>query len=101
MAKFMMRDLARGLFDLHALGIVHRDMKPLNVLVSSPSAQAEQVRFKIADFGISFKLRGEDDSSQWRIGTAGFMAPEVMVGLDYATSCDVFSLGCILHWFIS
>jgi len=55
----------------------------------------------IADFGISFKLNNAADASMWRIGTQGFMAPEVYAGIDYNQSCDVFSLGCLLYWFIS
>ena len=87
---------------MHKLGIIHRDLKPANILVAKDSNGFDEAsKLIIADLGISFKLRDANDSSAWRIGTVGFMAPEVFTGQDYTHSCDIFSLGCLLYWFIS
>jgi len=90
----IVRDIAEGLKDLHSCGIVHRDIKPLNILLTH---NGEKGRSVIADLGVSFKLNGPDDGSKWRIGSDGYIAPEVRFGKPYRTSCDIFSLGCIMH----
>ena len=53
-ARRILLDIAKGLQDLHNIGIVHRDIKPLNILLTNNSQDA---RARIADFGVSFKLR--------------------------------------------
>ena len=94
----VIRDIALGLKDLHSCGIVHRDIKPLNILLDQNGQKGRSV---IADLGVSFKLNGQDDESRWIIGTDGFIAPEVRFGEPYRTPCDIFSLGCILHWLLT
>jgi len=73
----LIADIAIGLHDLHTQGIVHRDLKPMNILVK------HEKRSVIADFGIAFQLENEEDVSTWKIGSKGFMAPEVYSGQEY------------------
>ncbi|XP_027078790.1 serine/threonine-protein kinase STY13-like [Coffea eugenioides] len=84
-------EVAKGLSYLHSQKIVHRDVKPENILLDKEGRRA-----KIIDFGVSrFEdlNPGQMTSAQ---GTVGYMAPEVLVGSPYDHKCDVFSFGICL-----
>jgi serine/threonine-protein kinase len=76
----------------HAVGLVHRDVKPANVLLSREHAY-------LADFGLS-QVVGSDtrltSTGQW-IGTVDFMAPEQFEGGEADARADVYALGCVLY----
>jgi len=76
----------------HAVGLVHRDVKPANVLLNGEHAY-------LADFGLS-QTMGTDTrlttTGHW-IGTADFMAPEQFSGDEVDARADVYALGCVLH----
>ncbi|TNC28769.1 serine/threonine-protein kinase [Amycolatopsis alkalitolerans] len=84
--------VAAALKEAHAVGIVHRDIKPGNILL------AESGLVKITDFGIS---RAKDDVTVTKTGmiagTPAYLAPEVAVGGDPGPEADVFSLGSTLY----
>jgi branched-chain amino acid transport system substrate-binding protein len=84
--------LADALSTAHAAGIVHRDVKPANVLVGAGGA------VKLTDFGIA---RAAGDltltASGVLIGTPAYMAPEVAAGDDAVPASDVFGLGATLY----
>jgi eukaryotic-like serine/threonine-protein kinase len=86
------RQVADGLAAAHVAGVVHRDVKPGNVLI------AEDGRVKLTDFGVS---RAVDDVQLTRTGliagTPAFLSPEVSRGQDPTAASDVFALGATLY----
>lgn len=89
------RDLASGLTAVHAAGIVHRDVKPSNVLLASNGRRAFAA--KLADFGIACTLGDTRLTTPGIVlGTLTYMAPEQLRDADPGTPVDIFSLGLIL-----
>ncbi|MCO1658310.1 serine/threonine-protein kinase [Pseudonocardia humida] len=84
--------VADGLAAAHKAGVVHRDIKPGNVLLGDDG------RVKLTDFGVS---RAVDDVQLTRTGliagTPAFLAPEVARGQDPTSASDVFALGATLY----
>jgi serine/threonine-protein kinase len=85
----VIRDSAAGLAHAHSKRVMHRDVKPENILIFADRRAA------IADFGVSTFARGAT-SAYTEAGTLGYMAPEQAYGRPKLTS-DVFSLGLIAY----
>lgn len=88
-----------GLNYLHKNRIVHRDIKPQNILISKPDANG-LLRIKLADFGISRAAReGNSDftTSGELNGTLGWMAPEILSkqAERFTERVDIFVMGCV------
>jgi serine/threonine protein kinase len=86
------RDVAEGLAHAHARGVVHRDLKPGNVLFDAEG------RAKIADFGIA-QLGGATTLTDAGtiLGTAAYMSPEQAAGEPATSASDVYSFGVMLY----
>lgn len=86
--------LAGGLAAVHAHRILHRDVKPANVLVTDDGFA------KLADFGISRPLHGDETvtATGALTGTPGYLAPEVAKGGRFTEAADVWSLGATLYY---
>lgn len=97
MVKRVVLQLILGVKYLHSFGIVHRDLKLENVMMSDVSNSAIP---KIVDFGLS-KIIGPNEKSREPFGTVGYVAPEVLRQKPYSFSCDVWSIGCIMYALIS
>ncbi len=84
------RDVAAALGAVHEAGIVHRDIKPTNVMVDKAGS------IRIADFGVARTL-DDGTGSGMMVGTMRYMAPEQARGKDTDSRADVFSLGVVMH----
>jgi serine/threonine protein kinase/tetratricopeptide (TPR) repeat protein len=98
--KRALLDILDALSHAHARGVIHRDLKPQNVLISG----GDQARLKLTDFGIARALDGslDDDSEHEESlqGTPYYMAPEQVEGRwrDQGPWTDLYAVGC-LAWF--
>ena len=81
-------ELARGLAAAHEAGVIHRDLKPGNVLFAGERAV-------ITDFGLARHEGDERASASDFAGTPAYMAPEQMVGRRVSTAVDVYALGVV------
>jgi eukaryotic-like serine/threonine-protein kinase len=85
-------EIARGLSVAHARNMVHRDIKPQNVLIDSEG------RAKLTDFGISRQLEQDGMTATGRVlGTTDYVAPEQAMGRGADPRSDVYSLGVVLY----
>lgn len=89
-AKFYAAEVVCGLQHLHQMGIVYRDCKPENILLDDTG------HVRISDLGLAVEIP-EGELVRGRVGTVGYMAPEVIDNEKYAFSPDWFSFGCLLY----
>ena len=101
----LLKTVAEAMEYAHAQGVVHRDLKPQNILIDG------QGQPRIVDFGIAKKLvpnaaeaPGDDDephSPEGAMGTFGYIAPEQLSGVEADSRADVYSLGALLFHIIT
>lgn len=85
-------DCCRALEYIHRLGLVHRDVKPQNILFTADGTA------KLSDFGIAAAVGEQTLSARGTVtGTPAYMAPEQVQGLPAVPQSDIYALGCILY----
>eukprot|EP01135_Chromosphaera_perkinsii_P009552 Nk52_evm2s1810 gene=Nk52_evmTU2s1810 len=90
-AREFLKQIVEGISYLHSFGIIHRDLKLSNLLVTGDK------KIKIADFGLAAKLKNVDETRKTMCGTPNFIAPEIVQHQPHGLQADVWSLGCILY----
>lgn len=89
-ATAVMRAVLTGLSVAHSQGMVHRDIKPDNILINGDH------RVKVADFGLVRASSSESHSTNEIVGTAAYLSPEQVDGSDITPASDVYSAGIVL-----
>lgn len=83
---------ARGLFIAHSHGVIHRDVKPANIMVSETGS------VKITDFGVSYSNDQEQITQDGMVvGTAQYISPEQAQGEQATAQSDIYSLGVVTY----
>uniref|UniRef100_A0AAY5EVB6 G protein-coupled receptor kinase n=1 Tax=Electrophorus electricus TaxID=8005 RepID=A0AAY5EVB6_ELEEL len=88
--QFYAAEICCGLQHLHRESIVYRDLKPENILLD------DNGHIRISDLGLAIKVP-EGESIRGRVGTVGYMAPEVINNERYGMSPDWWGLGCLVY----
>jgi serine/threonine protein kinase len=89
---------AKGLEHAHSRGLIHRDIKPGNLLVTPDGV------CKVSDLGLAGFLHEEeaDDKRHKTVGTADYLAPEqIMTPEQLTPACDIYALGCTLYYAVT
>ncbi|HEY8752458.1 MAG TPA: Stk1 family PASTA domain-containing Ser/Thr kinase [Arthrobacter sp.] len=90
LALALVDPVVEGLGAAHAAGLIHRDVKPENVLI------ADDGRIKIGDFGLARAVT-TSTSTGTLIGTVGYLSPELVLGKQADTRSDIYSVGIMLY----
>ncbi|NXB87473.1 PAK3 kinase, partial [Vidua chalybeata] len=83
------RECLQGLDFLHASRVIHRDLKSSNLLLGIDGS------VKLTDFGLCAQLSPEQDQHSSMVGTAHWMAPEVVTSSPYGPKVDIWSFGIV------
>lgn len=104
-AVSIVADAARGLSHAHAAGILHRDVKPSNIMLCRDTAG--DVTVKVVDFGIAKVMQSAEmgaqnlTSTNAALGTPYYMSPEQCARQELDARSDIYSLGCVLFECVS
>ena len=100
--------MAGALSAAHAVGVIHRDFKPNNVMILKPESASAAPRVVVTDFGLAYSVSDETGGAAESISVAGeivgtpdYMAPEQIQGEMATPATDVFALGIVLYELIS
>lgn len=90
-------DLADALAYIHAQGVIHRDVKPANILMYHSGEHETRLYPKLTDFGIARMVEATHSTAHGAtIGTANYLSPEQAEGTTVEARTDIYSLGLVL-----
>ena len=92
----IVKQMAAGLSAIHDAGIIHRDIKPNNIMLDG---SGPEVRLSITDFGLARVFQADPSlmGKAFLAGTPSYMAPELFLGGQPSQSSDLFAFGVVLH----
>jgi serine/threonine protein kinase/tetratricopeptide (TPR) repeat protein len=90
------KQMAAGLLAIHGAGVVHRDIKPNNIMLDG---SGPDVRLWITDFGLArtFETEPTIQGKELMAGTPGYIAPELFLGQQPSQASDLYAFGVVLH----
>lgn len=94
-AVSVLRQVLAALAHAHRLGVVHRDVKPANIVLSADGAP------KLADFGIAREADSDVTQAGELLGTPAFIAPELLAGQTATPAADQFSAGVVAYYLLT
>jgi serine/threonine-protein kinase len=104
-AVYLLQQACHSLAEAHAIGLIHRDVKPANVYTCWVGLEPDFV--KVLDFGL-VKPPPEAEADQMRLtapdlttGTPAYMAPEMAMRQEPDWRADIYSLGCVAYWLLT
>ncbi|CAK9298809.1 unnamed protein product [Gordionus sp. m RMFG-2023] len=89
-ARFYAAEIASGLIHMHKNGILYRDLKPENILLD------HEGHLRISDLGLAVHS-SPDLPVKGKVGTVGYMAPEILLDQEYSFPVDWWSMGCLVY----
>ena len=95
-AVALVADVAEGLGAAHDHGVIHRDVKPANIVCARRTGDDAAVPI-LVDFGIARRIDATTLTRGLVVGTASYLSPEQAQGLPLTPAADVYSLGCVLY----
>jgi len=101
LALNIVRDVALGLGHGHVSGVIHRDVKPANLLLLAAAEGDKAFTTKVTDFGLAREQEHKGDGELTQegtiLGTPAYMAPEQTEGVAACHKCDIYALGATLY----
>jgi len=103
-AVYIIEQVCDSIGEAHSKGLVHRDVKPANILVCRLGEESDFV--KVLDFGLAKPIVSSTDpglsAAGLVVGTPAYMAPEIALGSRVADHrSDIYSLGCVGYWLLT